>query len=58
MAHARRRELGVLRQVAVDLGSSALEKNFEGAFSEVVFAITDGSAERRFLGPFRDVFSA
>ena len=28
-----------------------------GAFSEVVFAITDWSPERRFLGPFRDTFS-
>lgn len=28
------------------------------AFSEVVFAITDWSPERRFLGPFRDAFGA
>ena len=35
----------------------ALEGEFDGAFSEVVFAIVDWSAERRFLGPFRDVFS-
>lgn len=34
----------------------ALEHDFSGAFSEVVFAITDWSLERRFLGPFRDVF--
>jgi uncharacterized protein (TIGR02452 family) len=28
-----------------------------GGFSEVVFAIADWSPERRFLGPFRDVFA-
>ena len=37
---------------------NALEGEFAGVFSEVVFAITDWSPERRFLGPFRDVFSA
>jgi uncharacterized protein (TIGR02452 family) len=36
---------------------SALEKEFRGAFCEVVFAITDWSPERKFLGPFRDVFA-
>jgi uncharacterized protein (TIGR02452 family) len=36
----------------------ALENDFKGAFSNIVFAITDWSPERRFLGPFRDVFSA
>jgi uncharacterized protein (TIGR02452 family) len=36
----------------------ALENDFDGAFSEIVFAITDWSPERRFLGPFRDVFVA
>jgi uncharacterized protein (TIGR02452 family) len=36
----------------------ALENNFKGRFSEVVFAITDWSPERRFLGPFRDVFAS
>jgi uncharacterized protein (TIGR02452 family) len=35
----------------------ALEGDFSGAFSDVVFAITDWSIERRFLGPFRDVFA-
>jgi uncharacterized protein (TIGR02452 family) len=35
----------------------ALENDFRGAFSDIVFAITDWSPERRFLGPFRDVFS-
>jgi uncharacterized protein (TIGR02452 family) len=36
---------------------SALEGDFSGAFREVVFAITDWSPERRYLGPFRDVFA-
>jgi len=35
----------------------ALETEFRGTFSDVVFAVTDWSPERRFLGPFRDVFS-
>jgi uncharacterized protein (TIGR02452 family) len=35
----------------------ALDGDFRGAFSEVVFAITDWSADRRYLGPFRDVFA-
>jgi uncharacterized protein (TIGR02452 family) len=34
----------------------ALENDFSSAFSEVVFAIVDWSPERRFLGPFREVF--
>jgi uncharacterized protein (TIGR02452 family) len=33
----------------------ALEGPFAGSFSRVLFAITDWSPERRFLGPFRDV---
>jgi uncharacterized protein (TIGR02452 family) len=37
---------------------SALENDFRGAFSDVVFAITDWSPERRFLAPFCDQFSA
>jgi uncharacterized protein (TIGR02452 family) len=36
----------------------ALESAFRGAFSDIVFAITDWSPERKFLGPFRDVFSS
>lgn len=36
---------------------SALEGEFDGSFADVVFAITDWSPERRFLGPFRDVFA-
>ena len=34
----------------------ALEHAFHEAFSDIVFAITDWSPERRFLGPFRAVF--
>jgi uncharacterized protein (TIGR02452 family) len=44
------------RRTAVDF-RQALEGGFSGAFAEVVFAITDWSPERRFLGPFRDVFA-
>jgi uncharacterized protein (TIGR02452 family) len=36
----------------------ALENDYSGAFSDIVFAIADWSSERRFLGPFRDVFTA
>lgn len=36
----------------------ALENEFSGAFSDVVFAIRDWSPERKVLGPFRDVFAA
>jgi len=35
----------------------ALEGDFRGVFAEIIFAITDWSPERRFLGPFRDVFA-
>jgi uncharacterized protein (TIGR02452 family) len=35
-----------------------LEHEFAGVFTDVVFAITDWSEERRFLGPFRAVFAA
>ena len=35
----------------------AIENAFSGAFSDIVFAITDWSPERRFLGPFRTVFA-
>ena len=45
------------RRTAVDF-RKALETEFSGAFSDIVFAITDWSAERRILGPFRDVFSS
>ena len=30
--------------------------DFNGAFSDIAFAITDWSPERKTLGPFRDVF--
>lgn len=36
----------------------ALEEDFRGVFSDIVFAITDWSPERRFLGPFREAFAA
>lgn len=36
---------------------AALEGPYAGAFAHVVFAITDWSPERRFLGPFRDAFA-
>jgi uncharacterized protein (TIGR02452 family) len=35
----------------------ALENDYRGVFSDIVFAITDWSPKRKFLGPFRDVFS-
>jgi len=44
-------------RTAVDF-RQALENDFSGAFSDIVFAITDWSPERKFLGPFRDVFAA
>ena len=34
-----------------------LEGEFSGAFSDIVFAVTDWSSGRRFLGPFREVFA-
>ncbi len=37
---------------------TALETHLGRAFSDIVFAITDWSSDRRFLGPFRDVFAA
>ncbi len=43
-------------QTATDF-RSALENEFAGAFSNVIFAITDWSDQRRFLRPFSDVFS-
>ena len=36
----------------------ALFTKYRGAFSNIVFAITDWSPERRFLGPFRDTFAS
>ena len=45
------------KRTAIDF-RDALENDFAGAFSDVWFAISDWSAERRFLGPFRDILSA
>lgn len=45
-----------VRRTASDF-REALESEFDRAFSDIVFAITDWSPERRFLGPFRDVFA-
>jgi uncharacterized protein (TIGR02452 family) len=42
------------RRTAIDF-REALEDDFGGAFSDIVFAITDWLPERKFLGPFRDV---
>jgi uncharacterized protein (TIGR02452 family) len=35
----------------------ALTTEFAGCFSDIVFAICDWSPQRKFLGPFRDVFA-
>jgi uncharacterized protein (TIGR02452 family) len=35
----------------------ALAGEFDGVFDRVVFAITDWSPERRFIGPFKEVFT-
>lgn len=45
------------RRTALDF-RRALEGDFSAAFSGIVFAIADWSPERRYLGPFRDVFAA
>jgi uncharacterized protein (TIGR02452 family) len=39
------------------LFKKALEENFRGAFEYVIFAITDWSAEDRFIGPFLQAFN-
>ena len=44
-------------QTACDF-KSALENEFSGAFSNIVFAISDWSEERKFLGAFRTVFAS
>ena len=49
--HAR-----VLDQAQMELARRRV--NGDLTFADVVFAITDWSPERRFLGPFRDVFEA
>jgi uncharacterized protein (TIGR02452 family) len=43
-------------RTAIDF-RQALKDEFNGAFSDIVFAITDWSPDRKFLGPFRDVFA-
>lgn len=35
----------------------ALVGEFDGVFDQVIFAITDWSPERRFIGPFKEAFS-
>src|SRR5215471_18853303 len=45
------------QRTAIDF-RHALEQEYDGAFSEVVFAIADWSPERKFLGPFCNVFAA
>ena len=35
----------------------ALESDFRGAFSDIIFAVTDWSPQRRDLGAFRDAFA-
>jgi uncharacterized protein (TIGR02452 family) len=42
-------------RAAVNL-REALETEFRGSFSYIVLAITDWSLERKFLGPFSEVF--
>ncbi|MBX3420075.1 MAG: TIGR02452 family protein [Pirellulaceae bacterium] len=44
-------------RTAIDF-RQALENEVSGAFSDIVFAITDWSPERRFLEPFRAVFAS
>lgn len=42
-------------RTAIDF-REAIEGEFRGAFSDIAFAITDWSENRKYLGPFRDVF--
>jgi len=44
-------------RTAIDF-RQALENHYGEAFADIVFAIADWSSERRFLGPFRDIFAA
>jgi uncharacterized protein (TIGR02452 family) len=43
-------------QEVADLFREALAASFRGAFARVVFAVLDGSEERRFIGPFERAF--
>ena len=36
----------------------ALVQNFTGAYARVVFAIVDWSTERKFIGPFQQIFAS
>jgi uncharacterized protein (TIGR02452 family) len=36
----------------------AFDQNFKGVYRQVIFAIVDWSRERRFIGPFQEVFKA
>jgi uncharacterized protein (TIGR02452 family) len=45
------------RRTATDF-RHALENDFSGTFTDVVFAIADWSPERKFLGPFRKAFAS
>jgi uncharacterized protein (TIGR02452 family) len=44
-------------RTAVDF-RQALENEFSGAFSDIVFAIKDWSLDRKTLGPFRKIFAS
>lgn len=44
--------------VIAGLFHQALTQNFQGAFSRIVFAITDWSEEQRFIGPFARAFAS
>lgn len=44
--------------VVAKLFAQALDGKFKDHFQTVVFAITDWSTERRFIGPFEDAFSS
>jgi uncharacterized protein (TIGR02452 family) len=43
------------REIA-ELFHRALEQNFKGCYSEVVFAVLDRSRDRRSIGPFQEAF--
>lgn len=44
--------------VMARLFKEALEGEFRGQFERVVFGITDWSEERRFIGPFEEIFNS
>jgi uncharacterized protein (TIGR02452 family) len=47
---------GIDSRVMAEAFRDALTMTIRGVFEQVVFAITDWSAERRFIGPFTDAF--